>query len=67
MHCARFSHRRCFLAKQERKPRIKSFPEKREVLLSVAVGPESGQLQPFQTFGDFGDEKWPAEAMRLEI
>ena len=39
MHCAKFSHRRCFLAKQERKLHIKSFPEKRkkEVLLSVAV------------------------------
>ena len=39
MHCAKFSHRRYFLAKQERKLHIKSFPEKRkkEVLLSVAV------------------------------
>ena len=62
MHCAKFSHRRCFLAKQERKLRIKSFPEKGKCCFPLLWSPESGQLQPFQAFGDFGDEKWPAEA-----
>ena len=62
MHCAKFSHRRCFLAKQERKLRIKSFPEKGKCCFPLLWSPESGQLQPFQAFGAFGDEKWPAEA-----
>ena len=65
MHCAKFSHRRCFLAKQERKLHIKSFLEKRKCCFPLLWSPESGKLQPFQTFGDFGDEKWPAKAMRF--
>ena len=66
MHCAKFSHRRCFLAKQERKLHIKSFLEKRKCCFPLLWSPESGQLQPFQAFGDFGDKRWPAEAMRFE-
>ena len=65
MHCAKFSHHRCFVAKKERKLRIKSFPEKRKRCFPLLRCLESGQLQPFQTFGDFGDEKWSAEAMRF--
>ena len=67
MHCAKFSHRRCFLAKRSENCTLKAFLRKgiRKCCFPLLWSPESGQLQPFQTFGDFGDEKWPAEAMRF--
>ena len=46
---------------------LKAFLRKgiRKCCFPLLWSPESGQLQPFQTFGDFGDEKWSAEAMRF--
>ena len=47
---------------------LKAFLRKgiRKCCFPLLWSPESGQLQPFQAFGDFGDKRWPAEALRFD-